>query len=261
VLAPRELPPDFVRWNDAHKLGPALGLTGIVLRRSGATRLLARSPAAVRACGPFVWQPNSRTRLFEYPWAYHEIAALGGPRTVVEVGGALSGMQWVLAGAGHRVVNLDPGLDTAGVAMHERLSRAFSAPVDHRTTTIGKAGLESGLADVVLSISTLEHMTDADLAEFCREVGRVLKPDGVAVLTVDLFLDLAPFTVRERNKYGRNLDLRQVLDEAVLEVTSGNESELLGFPAFDPDAIRAAEGRYLRGRYPSLAQCLVARPR
>jgi hypothetical protein len=176
-------------------------------------------------------------------------------------------MQWVLARDGHEVINVDPGLSAAGRGwnvdprLHRRLTRAFGGGVSLRPTTIGNAGIPDESVDVLLSISTLEHMTPEDIAEFCRHARRVIGADGVAVITVDLYLDLTPFTHQDRNVYGCNIDVLRMLDEAGLELVVGEPSELLGFPDFAPEEIRADADRYLRGNWPAFAQCLVARPR
>lgn len=248
-------------------MGLATGVLGAGVRRSGLTRVLATSPPAIRMCGAFLWQPNNPLRRFEYPWAFHAISAAGRGLTVLDVGGSLAGMQWVLSRQGHTVINVDPGMAAAGRGwsvspeLHRRLSRAFRADVQLRPTTIGAAGIPDDSIDVLLSISTLEHLTPEDLDEFARHARRVLRADGVAVITVDLYLDLAPFTAETANDWGRNIDVRALLDDAGLELLDGNRAELLGYPEFDPDEIIEHADRYLRGRYPGLAECIVARPR
>jgi SAM-dependent methyltransferase len=267
MLAPRDLPAQFELWNRRHKLDRSLGSFGVRVRRAGLDRILALRPGVARRCGPFLWQSNNLTRLFEYPWAYQMIAALDSRLRIVEIGGALSGMQWVLAGDGHEVINVDPGMSAAGRGwnvdprLHRRLTRAFGGEVSLRPTTIGQAGIPDQSVDVLLSISTLEHLTPEDVAEFCRHAHRVVRPDGVAVITVDLYLDLTPFTEEGSNEYGRNLDVRRLLHDAGLELMVGEPSELLGFPSFVPEDIRANADRYLRGPWPAFAQCVVARPR
>ena len=267
MLAPRELPPQYARWNRAQRLGLALSVFGVALRRSGLARAIAASPSAARMFGPFMWQPSNPARKYEYPWAFHTIKSLGSNLRIVEVGGGLAGMQWVLGSDGHEVVNVDPGLAAAGKgwnvppAMHQRLSRAFGGDVQLRATTIGAAELADESVDVLLSISTLEHLTLDDVQEFCRHARRVIRRDGVAVLTIDLFLDLEPFTTSTSNRYGRNLDVRRLLTDSGLELVTGTPSELLGFPEFVPDAVQANVRNYTRGRYPALSQCVVARPR
>src|SRR4051812_7976600 len=111
MLAPHDLPPAYVQWNAAHRapFGRSVG------RIAARVRLGGMSAAAIRFRGPFAWQGNNTTREFEYPWAQEQIAAHGSQLDVVDVGGGLSGLQWVLAREGHRVVNVDPGF-AAGAA-------------------------------------------------------------------------------------------------------------------------------------------------
>jgi hypothetical protein len=122
--------------------------------------------AGIRYLGPFAYQPNNSTRQFEYPWAYAKVAehcmANDGRRLrVVDVGGSLGGLQWVLAREGHQVVTVDPGLEARGVgwavnaATHQAVSRALRAPVQLIPTTLAAASLPPASADVLLSVSTL----------------------------------------------------------------------------------------------------------
>jgi hypothetical protein len=89
-------------------------------------------------------------------------------------------------------------------------------------------------------------------------IRRLLKPGGLAVLTIDLFLDVAPFTSATLNKYGRNIDVRAFLESSCLTLSSGVREELCGFPEFDPDRIQRNLNAYFMGSYPGLVQCLVA---
>lgn len=221
----------------------------------------------MRYRGPFAWQGINSTRLYEYPWAYHTIRGLGEGLTIVDLGGGLGGLQFVLAAEGYRVMNVDPGLAARGLGWDlsaERLSRlctAYGVEVDLRVTTIGAAGIANESVDVLLSISTIEHLADEDLEELARHAGRILKPGGHAVFTVDLFLDVMPFAPAVRNRWGRNLDVRKLLQDCALDLTQGEPTELLGFPEFNAQAVAANIDQYLVGEYPAMAQCIVARCR
>jgi hypothetical protein len=143
---------------------------------------------------------------------------------------------------------------------HRALSRTFGAPVELRPATLAAAGLADGVADILLAISTIEHFAPADLAEFAAHAARIIKPDGVVILTIDLFLDLAPFSSVERHQYGTNVDVRRLLTDAKLELVQGNPKELHGYPEFTPEHVLAGLAGYLVGQpYPALAQCLMAR--
>jgi SAM-dependent methyltransferase len=220
--------------------------------------------------GPFAYQPNNSTRQFEYPWAYSKIvehhAAQGGrPLRIIDIGGSLGGLQWVLARDGHEVITVDPGLDGRGMdwdlnaATHRALGRAFRAPVLLIPKTLAQADLESGAADVLLSVSTLEHFTPSDLSEFSAHAARILRPGGIVVLTIDLFLDVRPFSTADHNLYGSNVDVRALLGNSGLALREGNRRELFGFPEFSASGVLERLAQYLIGSgYPALAQCLVA---
>ena len=76
------------------------------------------------------------------------------------------------------------------------LCSALKAPVHlfYGKLTCWKRRLNS--FDVILAISSLEHFLDADLAILAAAIKRLLKPDGIVVMTIDLFLDLRPFSER-----------------------------------------------------------------
>jgi 2-polyprenyl-3-methyl-5-hydroxy-6-metoxy-1,4-benzoquinol methylase len=260
MIAPRDLPPRFHAWNE--RWHAPFG------RRNRLARLLGD-----RYRGPFAFQANNGTRVYEYPWAYsaiaeHRAARGGRALTIVELGGSLAGLQWVLARDGHRVINVDPGLEARGVGWdvnaerHRALSRAFNAPVELVPKTLAEGELADDSADVLMAISTIEHFAPADLGEFATHAARVIRPDGIVILTIDLFLDLAPFSHVQHHQYGTNVDVRKLLDEAGLEIVHGERRELYGYPEFAPERVMAGLSSYLIGRpYPALAQCLVARRR
>lgn len=260
MIAPRDLPPAFIAWN--HRWHAPFG------RRGRVARLLGD-----RYRGPFAFQANNGTRVYEYPWAHaaiadHRAARGGRALTIVELGGSLAGLQWVLSREGHRVINVDPGLQARGVGWdvnaerHRALSRAFGAPVELVPRTLADAKLSDGVADVLMAISTIEHFAPDDLREFAAHAARVIRPDGVVVLTIDLFLDLSPFSHVQQHQYGTNVDVRKLLDEAGLEIVHGNRGELHGYSEFRPETVMAGLSSYLIGQpYPALAQCLIARRR
>jgi 2-polyprenyl-3-methyl-5-hydroxy-6-metoxy-1,4-benzoquinol methylase len=269
MLAPRLLPPAFADWN-ARWHAPN-GRSSPIAARVRSRPWLRRRAMAMRYLGPFAYQPNNSTRQFEYPWAYSEIAehcaATGGRALrVVDIGGSLGGLQWVLARDGHDVVNVDPGLEARGVgwdvnaASHDALSHAFRAPVRLIPSTLANANLEAESADVLLSVSTLEHFAPSDLAEFATHAARILRPDGIAVLTIDLFLDVRPFAPADHNEYGTNVDVHALLAHSGLTLHEGRRTELFGFPEFSAPVVLEHLSSYLIGvQYPALAQCLVAR--
>jgi len=256
MLAPRRLPAHFAEWN-RHWQAPYGG--------TGLPWPLRCSRFDVRKRGPFAWQGNNSTREFEYPWAFHQIGAKGKNLTVVDIGGSLGGLQFVLARCGYRVINVDPGIKAGGLGwevdpvVHQWLSRRLNAPVEIIPSTLSEANLPRHSADVVLSISSLEHFSDDDLASTADAIPKVLKDDGLVVMTVDCFLDVAPFTERRDNQWGRNVSIADLLKRAGLVLAEGRTSELNGFDDFRAGNILRNIAHYHVGaEYPCLAQCFTA---
>lgn len=264
MLARRHLPLSYHLWNMRHHApfgrfawrGPAAPVGGLI------TRFLPwRWRAAV--LGPFSIQPNNSIRRYEYPWSFAVARPRPGHR-VLEIGGGLAGFQFVLDRAGARVVNVDPGLAAKGVGWPctsesmERLNHTFGTDVELRNTTVDQAGLEDESFDLAFSISVLEHLPPDDLRAVMTDVYRALKPGGRFVITLDLFLDLAPFTEARTNKYGGNIRVPDLLSHAPFVMIHGDPAELCGFPEFSAARVRDRLETYLVGAgYPALAQCIV----
>ena len=53
-------------------------------------------------------------------------------------------------------------------------------------------------------------------------------------MTVDLFLDLYPFSKRLSNRFGSNASIRRLIEISGLEIEVGDKRELFGFEEFDP---------------------------
>lgn len=254
MLSPAIIPDRFHRWNE--RWGAPHG------RELARIALLESVPSRIEDLGPFAWQPNNTTRAYEYPWAYYSATARGRGARIVEIGGGLSGLQFVLAREGAEVTNIDPGQTEHGwnfePRAHQRLCEVFAAPVTLKRTTIGRAGVTDRSVDVLISISALEHFSDDALEEFTHEVPRILKPGGLAILTIDLFQNIAPFSTEETNKFGRNINVARLLSQSALQLLEGNPRELFGFPEFNCGDILSRQDQYLVGTYPSMAQCIVA---
>jgi SAM-dependent methyltransferase len=259
MLASRELPASFRAWNDEYQapFGAAWAEDLDLEAR------LAQASAA----GPFAFQPNSTTRSFEYPWAF-SVRKVPAGLSVLEIGGALSGFQFVLARAGAAVTNVDPFLDYGGEesspgdpeALHDRLNSAFETDVRLIRATLPEAQLPDDSLDRAYCISTLEHLPREEISRTAREVRRILRHGGEFVLTVDLFLDLDPFTTEKQNRWGANVSVAWLVEESGMHLVEGERAELLGFPEFDPERIRDRVENYLVGEtYPVLTQALVLR--
>lgn len=257
MLAPRPIPEPYRSWNQAY--GAPHGHD----RPRWLTRLLPGT-TVTRLQGPFSIQPNNTIREFEYPWAYETLSPRPGMK-VLEIGGGLSGLQFVIERAGAHVVNVDPGMAAAGIGWPcdattmGRLNGLFGTRVDLRNTVIEQADLEPGSFDAAVSVSVLEHLTDADLGEVMPRVFEALRPGGRFVITLDLFLEVEPFTSKKKCRFGRNIDVRKLVEMAPFVLENGRKEELYGYPEFSAEMVLSELSRHYLGAYPALAQCLTLR--
>jgi 2-polyprenyl-3-methyl-5-hydroxy-6-metoxy-1,4-benzoquinol methylase len=254
MIAPAEIPDRYLVWNRQHGAPSGFSVRGL--------RWKSKIWPKEQLLGPFSIQTNNTTRRFEYPWAFESGRVEPGMR-VLEIGGSLCGFQFVLSKLGCHTVNIDPGMAAAGVGWPcdansiKKLNRAFGTRVELINTTIDKAELKPNSFDRTFCISVIEHLPMPDAQHVMSEVHRALKPGGLFILTIDLFLNLHPFTTRQSNEYGKNLNLMQILDEKKWKIICGKKEEIFGFHEFKPETILCNLDRYLIGSYPVLIQSLV----
>lgn len=262
MLARRGLEKAYIDWN--HKWGAPFGRSNGKAGIWSIPSFFSWSDSSrMRRRGMFGFQGNNDTRRFEYPWAYYQAQLQKGMR-IMEVGGGLSGFQFVLSKEGHVVHNVDPGTSGHGWevthAMHEKLNRVFGTQCVLHKCGIEDARLDPCAFDRAFSVSVMEHMPEEAIREGMKTVCRSLKPGGLFVLTIDLFLDLIPFSRKTENKWGRNISVRDLVNMGEYELVVGERSELYGFPEFNSERVLANLSEYFIGTgYPTLVQGVVLR--
>ena len=268
MLARRELPEEYELWN--LNWGAPTGrhqFATDMLKRIGtsARDTVLRNPRVRRARGPFAFQWNTMTRTYEYPWAYHQLADLG-PSRILEIGGALSGLQFVLAMDGHEVHNVDPFHDYGSGAYvvdpireFASLNRSFGTTVELHPTALPAADL-TGRFSAVVCISTIEHLSPDEIATTLSTVKELLVPGGLLVLTVDLFLNLMPFCSRTTNAWGNNISVAWIDELLGYSMVTGDRRELYGYPEFSSDAILSRLEEFaVNVDFPQMAQLVAFR--
>ncbi len=268
MIGRRQLPPEYEKWNE--RWGAPYGRDSA----KGVSMKERIGDAEPQRFGPFAYQMNTDTRIFEYPWAYFSCEAKPGMR-ILEVGGGLSGMQYVLAMEGCEVVNVDPsakqsqqGWQRVPVsnwwltpANHRRLNEIFGTDVRLVAEPVQSSGLEPGFFDRALCLSVIEHVDQAEAVDMLNGIAGLLAPGGLCVMTVDLFLDVKPFGVLDKNFWGTNIDVWKLVSGTDLELAYGDPRELFGFPEFDYDRTVSLIPEFLLGIYPALSQSLILRKR
>jgi len=275
MLARRELPLDFWRFN--HKWGAPRGReTALTEQLDILSDRLGLLPESVqkavkgnaryrRSIGPFAYQPNTSTRTYEYPWAHSQLGDLG-PSRVLEIGGALSGLQFVLAEDGHEVHNVDPffdygtgDYDVDPIKEHSALNELFGTNVVLHRATLPEADLTGKFA-AILCISTIEHLSKDDVEATLLAAKDLMAPGGLLVLTVDLFLNLAPFCLRTSNVWGTNASVAWMEEILGWEMVAGDREELYGYPEFSTENILGQLEIFAIGvDYPQMAQLVTFR--
>lgn len=182
-----------------------------------------------------------------------------------------SGLQFVLAQEGCEVVNIDPSAkENPGgwrratswwltTDNHKEVNKVFGTDVQLVPRKVQDSGLAPGSFDRVLCLSVLEHIDPLEAHAMLESMADLLVPGGLCMLTIDLFLDLKPFGILDRNYWGTNIDLYRLLQGQHLERVTGDPHELFGFPEFDYEGFVSHVGEYLIGVYPCVTQALVLR--
>jgi len=262
MLAKMILEPRFVEWNQ--RWGAPFGVEGRSVDPGAYGGLItADACKEIARLGMFSAQPNNSTRLIEYPWAYFN-ADLRPAMNILEIGGGLSGFQFVLSHEGHAIDNVDPGMEVFGFQITKQsvdaLNLLFGTTVTIKRCEIERAELAPGSYDRAFSLSVLEHLSVETIAAVMTKVFDALKPGGLFVLTVDLFLDVVPFAKKDANQWGRNVPITTLIDSSRFELVHGSREELYGFAEFDAQAILRNVQQYFIGRnYPTLVQTIVLR--
>jgi len=215
----------------------------------------------MKLLGMFAFQDNSFTRSAEYPWAF-TATKLKKRMKVVEIGGGLSGFQFVLSKSGMRVSNVDPGEEKYGWGYSSKqidlMNRAFDSDVTYIPKTLDQAGIAPNSIDRVYCISVIEHLSPMEQKQIMKHAYKILKKGGYFILTVDLFLDIYPFTQKQTNKWGSNASIKELISGTRFKLHIGHKNELTGFTEFDEKKILENLSSYLLGTdYPVLTQAFV----
>lgn len=269
MIAPKTLPKSYQEWN-ARNLAPygagwwqtlnGLPLVGGMLWN----RRFLLPLGVMRAAGAFGFQRNSLTRTFEYPWCA-EASKLEPGMSVIELGAGASGFQFYLANTGMNVTSVDPLINPPGKANwvftkehFDRLNASMGNKVTFIRKFIEEAGIAPASVDRVFSVSMVEHLPPEAVASIMRTVAKILKPGGLFIATIDLFLDVVPLGSSASNQWGTNINIKSLVESSGMELVVGNREQLCGYPEFSPERIRQSVGDWMVEN-DVMTQCIVLR--
>lgn len=132
------------------------------------------------------------SRLWEYAYVFYHLRRwlqetfVATTPSVVDLGSGVTFLPFAIAKLGCNVTCVDPdpvvGMDIPRAAAALNISQSVTACVANE----GSIPLASGTVDALFCVSVLEHVTRPDLLLF--EIGRVLRPGGLLLLTIDVAL-------------------------------------------------------------------------
>lgn len=93
--------------------------------------------------------------------------------------------------------------------------------------------LQNGFYDFVFSISVVEHVVDADLANFFRDIARVLKPGGTTFHAIDLYVFDPDQSEEQFYKYSK----RRLALYRDIPALSGGTLEFVNEPVVPPEPL------------------------
>jgi SAM-dependent methyltransferase len=127
------------------------------------------------------------SRAWEYAYVFEHIAA-AQPKAVVDFGSGSTFFPFAISRLGSHVVCLD----SDRVAIEDLRNATKHVSLGTGSIEVRQSGetlpVESGAADVAYSISVLEHILQP--ASIVAELARILKPQGIFVLTFDLDVEV-----------------------------------------------------------------------
>lgn len=124
-------------------------------------------------------------RTWELPWIWHNgLSALPWSELhLVDIGSEISPWPWWIATRGAHVTLVEVRRDWE--PLWQRLRRDLGVRVDWVFADSDSIPLPSACADIVTTVSVLEHQQDKPLA--MAELERILRPGGTLGLTCDIF--------------------------------------------------------------------------
>ena len=139
------------------------------------------------------WTDNPGTRGWEYPWCVRHSGVSAGGLRILDAGCGGSDFPFYLASIGNRVCGVDSLGSPGGkgqFGLNRSLCGKWKVNVELRLEDIRKMTWADRSFDRVFCISVLEHLESAQAVSLAmRELGRVLAPGGLLVVTVDYLLD------------------------------------------------------------------------
>lgn len=149
---------------------------------TGVVRLRRTSRSA------FGWVSTSPTRQWEYPWVIQQVARLGAgrTRTAADFGAGKSPVPIELRKMGFTTSVVDPGVLGTKYGNEWDFVDYRQWGIETHIASMEEPVFEPSSLGVAVSVSVIEHVSAVVRRRALEELARVLEPDGLLVLTIDM---------------------------------------------------------------------------
>ena len=144
--------------------------------------------------------PIGPNKHWEYPWTLANLRLRKGMK-VLDAGCGKSPLQFIMSNLGCKVFGIDNAENVQWHGIDRNLSKRFGCSIEYRKESLVNISYKSNTFDRICCVSVIEHCratsNESNLTEplseddyifqkkIIEELIRVLKPEGILVLTVD----------------------------------------------------------------------------
>ncbi len=191
--------------------------------------------------------PIGPNKFWEYPWILSNLH-LEPHLTILDAGCGRAPLQYFLAEMSMKMHGIDPKENVGWHGIDRRLARKYGVNIDYRIEGMEKISYPSEYFDRVISVSVIEHcrarhikndlQTPQDKADkklqarMIKEMARVLKPNGLLIITVDVIYPVNGAILEA------NVDMMNLIDSSGLELVGDKPKYgFYGYDDFDMQAL------------------------
>lgn len=138
--------------------------------------------------------PIGPNKYWEYPWILANLNLNKG-MSILDVGCGKSPIQFLLADLGCNVYAIDPEENVEWHGINRKLAKTFNCDIEYRKEGGEAISYDDNTFDRVCCVSVIEHCNVSLQHKMLAEMIRVLKPNGLCVITVDYIIPRAKTTL------------------------------------------------------------------
>lgn len=166
--------------------------------------------------------PIGPNKYWEYPWILANLNLKKG-MSILDVGCGKSPIQFLLADLGCNVYAIDPNENVEWHGINRKLAKLFNCSIEYRKEGGESISYDDNTFDRVCCISVIEHCNLSIQRKILTEMIRVLKPEGICVITVD-------YTIPRTNiALNSNINVANLLSTKGVELVGRRNKDL--FPS------------------------------